>query len=59
MKDYPRCSVCNGIYVPDAIHLAPGTCKLESCTPIDNLKYLEELYERKDQLNKLSQTERP
>jgi hypothetical protein len=55
MKDYPKCSVCNGVYVTDAIHIAPGTFRLETCTPIDNLKYLEEMYEKHDKLNKQSQ----
>jgi len=44
--------------VPDAIHIAPGTFRLEACTPIDNLKYLEELYEQQDKLNQQSQAKR-
>jgi len=58
MNNYPKCSVCNGVYVPDAIHIAPGTFRLEACTPIDNLKYLEELYEQQDKLNQQSQAKR-
>lgn len=54
-ESYCRCGIK---FAPDNRHVSESGA-VESCKPSNNLEYLEYLNERKDKLNKLSQTERP
>jgi len=56
MKYTSKCK-CGWPYLPDNRHVGPMG-QVEDCKPSDNLEYLEMINERRDSLNKLSQTER-